>query len=50
MLKTLAAINQQDYDIFAQTNDMLVEGRARIRNFTHELEKLAEENNVEMTI
>jgi disulfide oxidoreductase YuzD len=49
MLKILAAIDQQDYDMIAEANDMLAEGRAGIRSFTNDLEKLAEEHNVEMT-
>jgi len=49
MLKLLAAIEQQDYDMVADANKMLAEGRAGIRSFTNELEKLAEEHNVEIT-
>lgn len=49
MLKILAAIDQQDYDMIADANEMLAEGRAGIRSFTNELEELAEEHNVEIT-
>ncbi|MFI8577801.1 hypothetical protein ACIGEL_19100 [Rossellomorea aquimaris] len=49
MLKLLAAIEQQDYDMVADANEMLAEGRAGIRSFKSELERLAEEHNVEIT-
>ncbi|WP_226675966.1 hypothetical protein [Rossellomorea aquimaris] len=49
MIKILAAIDQQDYDMVAEANNMLAAGRAGIRSFTNELEILADEHNVEMT-
>ncbi|MHA7138117.1 hypothetical protein ACRTEV_12730 [Rossellomorea arthrocnemi] len=49
MLRLLAAIEQQDYEMVADANEMLAEGRAGIRSFTSELERLAEEHNVEIT-
>jgi hypothetical protein len=47
-LKILAALEQQDYDMIADANEMLAEGRAGIRKYTNELERLAEEHDVEL--
>jgi hypothetical protein len=48
-LKILAALEQQDYDMIADANEMLADGRAGIRKYTSELERLAKEHDVELT-
>ncbi|QTC40333.1 hypothetical protein I7V34_14185 [Bacillus sp. V3] len=48
-IKILAALEQQDYEMVADANEMLADGRAGIRKYTNELEKLADEHNVELT-
>lgn len=48
-IKILAALDQQDYEMIADANEMLADGRAGIRKYTNELERLADEHNVELT-
>ena len=47
MLKILSALENQDYALISEANEMLSEGRSMMRQYTNDLESLAEENNVE---
>jgi len=49
IVKVLAAIETQDYDLISDANQMLSEGRSEMRNFLNTVQQLAEENNVEIT-
>ena len=47
-IKILAALEEQDYDMVAEVNEMLAEGRTGIRGFKKDLGKLAKEHNVKL--
>ncbi|WP_084543943.1 hypothetical protein [Paenisporosarcina indica] len=49
IIKVLAALEAQDYDLISDANHMLSEGRSEMRNFIKSVQQLAEENNVEIT-
>ena len=48
-IKILAALEEQNYDLVAEANEMLAEGRTEIRSFKKDLGKLAKEHNVKLT-
>ncbi|MBB5173569.1 hypothetical protein [Texcoconibacillus texcoconensis] len=50
MVKLLGAIDYQDHGMVSQSNQMLSEGRAKIREFHNEMDGLIEEYNVEFDI
>ncbi|SHG90824.1 hypothetical protein [Ornithinibacillus halophilus] len=47
MLKTLAAIEEQNYEKISEANELLAEGRKGIRDFQMELEALMDEHDLE---
>ena len=47
MVKMLPALENQDYALISEANEMLSEGRSKMRHYVSSLESLAKENNVE---
>ena len=46
MVKMLAALDQQDYELVGEANEMLTEGRAGLRDYQAELESLLDEHGM----
>ncbi|CAM5191932.1 hypothetical protein UACE39S_00783 [Ureibacillus acetophenoni] len=48
IIKMISALENQDYDLAIEANEMLEEGRAGMRDYQYELQELAEKYNVEI--